>query len=266
MENVIGVVSCHLTELDPIEAVFDRVSQYGISEIEWFNCIRLEALYGGGFFEKIRLLSEKTEIRASCHAVCSPEWDMGLADASTARHILERQMNMAEKLAAQKITIHFGSYPVGQSLQESRNKTLKKIVQALKDSMGQIERRGMCICVENFNLCYNSNAIGERVSDFDYLFSEIDSPSIRLTLDIGHSNITGDTEQYLDKFADRLAHTHLHDNDGNNDSHSPPGEGTVDWNGLLQRIKNIGYSGTLGLEFPEASGQYQSFIDKLRTQ
>lgn len=266
MDNVIGVVSCHLAELEPIEEAFDRVSAYGIGEIEWFNCTKFEALYGEDIFQKIRDLSERSGIRASYHAACGGEWDMGLVDVPAAKLILERQMQMAERLGAQKITLHFGSYPAGRSREEARDHALRNVVQALKDSTERIEHSGMRIGVENFNLCYHPDDMGERVSDFDYLFSEINHPSIGFVLDTGHSNITGDTERYLEKFPDRLVHTHLHDNDGKSDSHSPPGQGTVDWGGLLQRLKDVGYSGTLCLEFPEASGEYRSFIQTLRKQ
>ena len=45
-----------------------------------------------------------------------------------------------------------------------------------------------------------------------------------------------------------LATTHVHDNDGRQDTHLPPGYGTVDWREWGVALDRIGYGGPILLE------------------
>jgi sugar phosphate isomerase/epimerase len=38
--------------------------------------------------------------------------------------------------------------------------------------------------------------------------------------------------------------THLHDNRGSRDEHLIPGDGTIDWEGVLLAFQKVGYEGT----------------------
>jgi len=264
MKNRIGVVSCHFKTLKPIEDLFERVSQYGIKEIEWFDCTWFEERYGKDIFKKICKLSERKEIESSYHAPWTRKWDIGQNNFLEGKRTLMRMMEMAKKLGAKTITIHFGTYPLNKFPQEARKEALKKVVRILIDSLNEIDKKGMHIGVENNTLCHEPNIIGERLSDFTYLFSQIDSSLIGFTLDVEHSHIMGDTETYLEHFKHRLIHTHIHDTNGKTDGHLPPGEGTVLWQKFFQRLKEVNYNGPLVMEFPEATGQYQSFINMVR--
>lgn len=264
MKNRIGVVSCHFKTLESIEDLFERVSQYGIKEIEWFDCTWFEEQYGKDIFKKICKLSESKGIESSYHAPWSGKWDLSQNDFLEGKHTLTKMIEMAKDLGAKEITIHFGTYPLSKSPQEAREEALKKVVRILTDSLNEIDRKEMCIGVENNTLCYEPNILGEQLSDFTYLFSQIDSSLIGLTLDVGHSHIMGDIETYLEHFKHRLIHTHIHDTDGKVDGHLPPGEGTIPWQKFFQSLKEINYNGPLVMEFPEATGQYQSFINMVR--
>jgi sugar phosphate isomerase/epimerase len=45
-----------------------------------------------------------------------------------------------------------------------------------------------------------------------------------------------------------LSPTHVHDNNGRQDAHLPPGHGTVDWPGWGRMLDSIGYAGPIVLE------------------
>ena len=45
-----------------------------------------------------------------------------------------------------------------------------------------------------------------------------------------------------------LATTHVHDNNGRQDSHEPPGHGTIDWSAWGPALDSIGYGGPILLE------------------
>jgi sugar phosphate isomerase/epimerase len=74
-------------------------------------------------------------------------------------------------------------------------------------------------------------------------------PDLGCHLDIGHCNLNGlDPVTMIRRFADRLSHLHLHDNDGNSDLHLPPGTGVINWPAVHAALKAIHYPGTVTLE------------------
>jgi len=80
------------------------------------------------------------------------------------------------------------------------------------------------------------------------LFDEEMSPSMDYVLDIGHSNLLGETQGFIDEFGDRIKHVHVSDNEGDTDSHLPIGEGTIDWAESIRALKNMGYDGWVVIE------------------
>lgn len=67
--------------------------------------------------------------------------------------------------------------------------------------------------------------------------------------DTGHANIAGRSQyESVTALGDSLKVLHVHDNYGTADNHNPPGFGTVDWNGFMQGLKDIGYSGCFNFE------------------
>ena len=54
------------------------------------------------------------------------------------------------------------------------------------------------------------------------------------TLDVGHANLNGCLPGFLDT---HFSHLHLHDNDGRRDTHSPVGEGTIDFPAVIAAMR-----------------------------
>ena len=77
-------------------------------------------------------------------------------------------------------------------------------------------------------------------------------PAVGLHLDIGHANLQVEcntTEELIARFKARLAHVHLHDNNGGTaDLHLPLGAGRIDFVKHLRSLKQAGYDGTITLE------------------
>jgi sugar phosphate isomerase/epimerase len=78
------------------------------------------------------------------------------------------------------------------------------------------------------------------------------APDLGLHLDIGHANLQvhkNTTEEIVSRFAKRIAHVHLHDNNGGDrDLHLPLGAGRMDWQKHLRTLKQSGYDATITLE------------------
>ena len=82
----------------------------------------------------------------------------------------------------------------------------------------------------------------------EYVLGNINVENIGLCLDIGHYHVYFDDELNWEFFKDRIFAVHLHDNDKTLDQHLFPGEGTVDWNDALYKLKKYGYNGPMTLE------------------
>ena len=89
---------------------------------------------------------------------------------------------------------------------------------------------------------------GSRMADLAELLRELDHPRLALALDTGHANLTAGTAAETLAAGALLATTHVHDNNGRQDAHEPPGHGTIDWPAWGRALDAIGYAGPIMLE------------------
>jgi len=116
------------------------------------------------------------------------------------------------------------------------------------------------ICLEN---------LSENWEDLAPAFKEL--PGLHLTLDVGHAQLLrSETSAHglIAAYPDRIKHIHLHDNFGGNspenDLHLAPGKGIVDFKGIFDALKGIGYTGTATLELKvEEIKSCLSFVNEL---
>lgn len=86
------------------------------------------------------------------------------------------------------------------------------------------------------------------------LLHDISSSHVRLCLDTGHANISGqEIPDMIRAFRGELATVHLNDNYGRispiyEDLHLFPGYGRIDWNAVFEALREIGYRGALNIE------------------
>ena len=103
---------------------------------------------------------------------------------------------------------------------------------------------GVGLMVENLPGAFNT------VKELAELLDPV--PDLGLHLDIGHANLLVErntTEELVAPFGKRIAHVHLHDNNGGHaDLHLPLGAGHVDYVQHLRSLKKAGYNGTITLE------------------
>ena len=73
-------------------------------------------------------------------------------------------------------------------------------------------------------------------------------PNAGICLDVGHLHAHFNDELPFDKFVNKIFAVHLHDNHGTKDEHLRPFEGTLDWNGLVSKLKECNYTGPVTME------------------
>ncbi|MDP8224521.1 MAG: sugar phosphate isomerase/epimerase family protein [Candidatus Lernaella stagnicola] len=75
------------------------------------------------------------------------------------------------------------------------------------------------------------------VTDLLAFCREFDQERFGICVDIGHAHVDGDVLGELTKAGSSLVAVHMHDNDGSDDQHLVPGEGSVDWPGVMRHLK-----------------------------
>ncbi len=84
----------------------------------------------------------------------------------------------------------------------------------------------------NFPLGHQPAVLADRVRS-------IGSRRVRMCFDVGHAHITGDVTDALRQCADVVAYLHIHDNNGFEDAHWMPGDGTLPWGRLSAVLKEL---------------------------
>ena len=133
-------------------------------------------------------------------------------------------------------------------------------IDLLRQIIDKATKSNITICLEN---------LSEDCKDLDKVFKAL--PQLYLTLDVGHAQLLRPKTTALGliaAYAHRIRHLHLHDNIGGNsvddDLHLPPGEGIVDFKGIFEALKGIGYTGTATLELkPQEIERCLSFFRTL---
>lgn len=133
-------------------------------------------------------------------------------------------MEAGEYLGVDVAVLH-----TGMEFQDSTYDALRK---SLEEILEIAERRKMKVAIEN----------GFRprtgIRDVYAVMKEFDSPYLGLCLDVGHLNIEGEWE-FLKKIPnEKIFELHIVDNNGKEDEHLPPYEGSVRWEALYDLVRN----------------------------
>ena len=75
------------------------------------------------------------------------------------------------------------------------------------------------------------------------LVESFDDSRIGVCLDAGHAHLTGGAPEAADALSGFLLAALLHDNNGREDSHRAPGEGSIDWPATLMSCWKSGFTG-----------------------
>lgn len=118
---------------------------------------------------------------------------------------------------------------------------------------------------------YKVNLALENVKEMthvNYIHENINSDYLKFCFDFGHINcFTKDTYSFdFNKYKDKLICVHIHDNDGENDSHLLPFYGTADFKYIAYKLKEIGFSSPLTSEAKISKNHLfteTEFIDKV---
>lgn len=183
------------------------------------------------FLSMVDILRKKG-VRYSIHG---PFWDLcpGSVDPLI-RNVsfmrLHQLMDVCELMKPCQVVCHTGFDP-----RHHREHVLEFIDRSMpiwESVVKRAEHIGCSVLIEN--VWEESPNVHLRIME------NINSPFFGFCLDVGHRNsfAVSTLEEWLETLMPYLKEVHLHDNDGSQDAHFPPGTGTVDFVGLFRKLMN----------------------------
>lgn len=170
--------------------------------------------------------------------------DLAALDLAPACDALLRWLETAAKTGVTDFVIHGGSHP-------DQKEGIARVRRVLERVLPAFERAGVVLNLEN-HYPFAYRACHELFSE-PWEFLEVlprNSPSLRFCFDTGHGNMSRNSTELLTTLAPWLNYVHLADNHGVDDDHVGYGQGTVDWPGVFDTLRQIGYDRRLCVEFP----------------
>lgn len=111
---------------------------------------------------------------------------------------------------------------------------------------------------ENMTICLE-NVMEEEPEMLADILRQVDSPRLRMCLDVGHANAYSKISifKWVEHCTPYIDHFHVHNNDGTVDAHSPLERGTIPMTELIPAIEQLCPRATVTLELMEAESSVQ---------
>ena len=168
-------------------------------------------------------------------------YTLQLADADARRFATEYAAEWIRK-AGHAGFRHAVIHPSGEPIEDAdRAEAMKRSRDALEALARIANEAGIVLCVENLPrtcLAKNSTELLELLSVDD---------GLRACFDTNHL-LNEPTFDFMRAVGDRIVTLHLSDYDFVNERHWLPGDGQIDWRGLMRTLDEIGYGGVMMYE------------------
>lgn len=156
---------------------------------------------------------------------------------------VERAIETAGILGAGYIVVHPVCRENGEII-ETAEQFIRVNAEAYGACIEAAEKHGVVVLSEN--LLWGASKDPRIISE---LVKELKSPYFGWCFDTGHANCFGIQPSVLRECACAPRSLHIQDNNGAGmDEHLIPGDGTVDWNSVVENLKAVDYTGDCVLE------------------
>lgn len=157
-------------------------------------------------------------------------------------HIL-RSLEVAGALGAKYLALHPLWRREDGSIIENETEFIRINGEAIGSWLETAERHGVVILSEN--LLWGASTDPRIIAK---LVEAVGSEWFGWCFDVGHANCFGFGPSVVAECAVPPLSLHLQDNHGGGDEHLIPGDGTLDWDGVAEALKAVGYAGDCVLE------------------
>ncbi len=249
MDTTEEIIYGFIVYKEPVENVFQYAADHGIKHLE-IDLIKKHSLLGSFTPKRIEIIrnaAQKHGIRLGLH----PPYNLSLCGRFPfirKRNIsyLKKALRLAHRLGAGYLTLHVGDFNRSAISAHSRHYSLQRAVKSLAVLLEECEKYNVNLALENvipLPLEAGYSFVGDNLDDFHFIFSRLNSPHLKVCLDIGHANTSEGPIAYVDALGDHIINVHYHDNNGKCDDHLNVGEGTVQWPELLAALGKRGFRG-----------------------
>ena len=189
------------------------------------------------------------------HAQYGGFYDLHTVDDATRRHAIhlhQLQIAIAAEMGIHTITIHPGADTLNPEI--PLEKQTENVIRALDIVLPVAESFGVTVCIEN------SWSRLSRPNNLVYIKSKFPTDALGFCYDAGHANVlSSNAKQYeecaarerwsmfglepewedhaLEKMLPHIVNCHLHDNDGQYDTHINVGDGNTDWEKVIKLLR-----------------------------
>ena len=225
-------------------ALIDKIAKAGIPQIEIF-CARQHLDYRNRTqVEELAHWFRDSELKV--HSLHSPMFSdtiwgrsvpnavVSITDPAKVRRLaatdeIKRALEVAELIPYRYLVQH-----VGVADEEYDDRKVEAAFTCLEELCIFAGHRGVEILVENIP---NALSTAERLVSF---VNGTHLP-VHFVFDTGHAHLLDGVARQFEKMRDRIRSTHVHDNDGNTDSHLFPNcdrPGGINWNETMELLRS----------------------------
>ena len=264
-ESISYIKSCGFDAIDfGIATIFKKT--FDAENLTSFFDQSIEELYD--YYKPLKNATEKHEIFLSQAHGLFPIYYPGQDEKNRyVVEVTEKMMAVCSFLNCKAIVVHpYANHGWQKEEEKAINLNFyRQLIPAAK-------QYGVTVCLENLYNWKNKHIEGactdasEACWYVDTLNAEAGEDVFGFCLDVGHANMMGkNIYQYIITLGKRLTVLHIHDNDSINDGHMMPYTQTsfsVDWEGFLRGLKEIGYEGPLAFETFLATRQMPKEVEQ----
>lgn len=177
-------------------------------------------------------------------------------------HAIIESLNFAYGVGARYATVHAGNLASQDYSKENYEESFNRTVTGLKSLQQEADARSITLCVENGNGFVKSKLKHAVIPADLKRIRRLLENRIYFTLDMGHGTYFSTDPSYLvaELGITNVKLAHLHDNNGEEDSHRPLGEGVIQGDKIFRRYVEEGWSFPLSLEL-KSTGDLLESID-----
>jgi sugar phosphate isomerase/epimerase len=241
---------------EPFSSLRERLQKVAVEHVELVND-------GWHTLDQKRVMELKGigESKGLTYTLHAPFADINIAapDQDTRNFVikrLEESMKLARLLKCRLMVFHPGMRTGISSFYPGADWKIN--IESVRRLLKFSRRHGVEVAIENCPEPFGF--LLKNVEQFSQFFNEL-GEDLGLVLDVGHSNISGQTHAFIEAFGKKIVHVHAHDNEGKHDQHLGVGYGTVDWDQFAGDIRKSGFKGVVMVE---SCSNMEESVDALR--
>ena len=184
-------------------------------------------------------------LRASnleCWSVHSPfggKFDLSSMDDTSrqdALQALSRAFDLASSLGCQAVVVHPSIEPIDP---RERPKRMERARRSLENVVEIARESGIPAALEPLP----RTCLGNTAEEMATLLEGLPARWMGICLDVNHANLGQDLIAFIHRFNTRIISLHISDNDGIDERHWLPGEGIINWPGVINALGEVGHDG-----------------------